>query len=508
MNDALDPVWMQSLLHVRTTGGRLVGLRHGSLGVFKGIAFAAAPVGALRWRPPQRAPRWEGVRPAFDIGPAPMQDLPSRASLLYRLNHDEARDLVMSEDCLYLNVWSPEPSPCGRLPVLVWVHGGGNRTGHGGQDLFDGARLAARGLVVVTLNMRLGALGFLSLPELAAEDALGASGNYGLQDVVAALEWVQENIASFGGDPARVTLGGNSSGASSVTHLMAAPSARGLFRAAIGQSVSGIFRPDGQPASADVAARGRSAVAALGDSLEQLREQPATAFLRIPPQGVVVDGRLLTEDTTRVFLDGRQAAVPLLAGWNADEGSLYASPQAAEALELKPDADEAAVLARVYPAAGGQRTGTALRALVGDRRFAYPVWRWARTHSETARSPAWLYEFDHALPLQQGLPQPMDKAGSYGAFHTAELPYTWDNLFARRWAWREADHALATRMADAWARFVIDGDPNGPGLPHWASFDAQAQAPLMVLGEHPRAGAPARPEGFAAFDAMSLRALA
>ena len=491
----------EALVRVAVGSGRLIGKKVGAVGVFKGIPYAEPPVGALRWRPPQPKQAWDGCRAAFELGPAPMQVLPARSSLMYRLNHDDARALVMSEDCLYLNVWSPDPSLGANLPVLVWIHGGANKTGHGGQDLFDGSRLAARGMVVVTVNMRLGALGFLSLPALNAEDPLGASGNYGIQDVAAALRWVQENISTFGGDAAKVTVAGNSAGAATVTHLMAAPAARELFRAAIGQSASGVFRPEGrmlnQHEAADI---GLAAVSPFGSSLDQLRDLPATAFLNIPPQGVIVDGRLLIEDTTNVFLKGRQATIPLLVGWNAQEGSLFASG-ADDGFRFTSCPQPArAILERIYPLDSADEALPARRALIGDKRFTYPVWRWARTHTETTSAPTWLYEFNHRLPVPDEVPCPPDGGGDYGAFHTAEVPYTWDNLAMRPWKWSESDHNIAQQMADAWARFVADGNPNGSGLPSWSQFDASCEEHLMRIDVSTKMGRASRRAAFDVFD--------
>lgn len=509
MNAMTGAIQAGAYHNVSAPCGSLIGMRSGTVSVFKGIPYAVPPVGALRWRPPQRARRWSGARLATDPGPAPIQELPPRSALIYRLNNDDARSLVMSEDCLYANIWSPDPSTTAKLPVMVWVHGGGNRTGHGGQDLFDGTRLAARGIVVVTVNMRLGALGFLSLPQLATEDELGASGNYGLQDVVAALEWVQENIATFGGDEHRVTLAGNSSGAAIVSHLMAASSTRKLFRAAIGQSASGLFRHESRRLLGhdEAAARGLSIISPIGGSLEVLRDLPATAFLRIPPQGVIVDGRLLTEDSTDVFLQGRQSSIPLLVGWNADEGSLYATAAALDDLKLQ-DYSEASRtrLERAYPAAFRDEWSLARRTLIGDRRFVYPVWRWARTHAETSGALTWIYEFDHQLPLPDDLPLPPDGGDDYGCFHTAELPFIWDNLATRRWAWREVDHQLACSLADTWARFICGGDPNGGGQPKWCHYSAARESSLMALGTRSKHRISHRSHAFEVFDEQYIGA--
>jgi len=488
-------------------GGDIVGRMDRDIAVFKGIRYAAPPIGALRWRPPQRLPRLTEPQFALAIGPSPIQELPLVASLMYRLNFADTRALVTSEDCLYLNVWSPELSAAAGLPVMVWVHGGANRVGHGGQELFEGHRLAARGVVVVTINMRLGSLGFLSLPELAQEDPDGASGNYGLHDAVAALGWVQENIRAFGGDPAAVTIVGNSAGAAIVNHLMAAPAARGLFRAAIGQSIAGIFRAEGRMTAHDAAAdHGRASVASLGRSVAQLRGLSATAFLKIAPQGIVVDGGLLVEDTTDAFLGGRQAPVPLLVGWNEDEGSLFPTPAAAdEMMPVAPTESAAALLERTYPSVADADGAAARRLLVGDRRFAYPVWRWARTHAKTSDAPTWLYKFDHRLPLPADLPPPPDGAEGYGTFHSAELPYMWDNLDVRPWAWSDDDRAVAHRLADSWTRFVSDCDPNGGDLPDWDRVDASKDIELMVLGSSPQVAPVPRRDVFELFDEQFCR---
>ncbi|MET7575636.1 carboxylesterase family protein [Streptomyces sp. NPDC005492] len=428
--------------------GRLVGEWDGPVAVFRGVPFAEPPVGGLRWRPPRPAAAWDGERRADAFGPAPLQPQPPRGSVMYRTNFEDRRALVMSEDCLYLNVWTPDPAPAAGLPVMVWIHGGGNRYGHGSQDIHDGRAMAGRGLVVVTLNHRLGALGFLAHPELAAEDDLGASGNYGLLDIVAALTWVRENIAAFGGDPDKVTLAGNSAGAAHICHLMAAPAARPLFRAALGQSASGVGRAEG-PLPEQAAAQKQAlrwAEEFGGRDLDTLRRTSGVELIVRGHFGPVVDGRLLTEATDDVFASGRQHAVPLLVGTNLDEGTVYA--RAGE------DADA-----------------------VGAARFVHPVWHWARTHRATGTSPTWMYRFTRKPPLPPGLPD-------LGVYHTAELPYVLDNLAQRPdWPWRDTDRRLAATMADAWARFVAAGDPGGGDLPAWPRFTGPDDTPGMVFGD-------------------------
>ncbi|MEU6252561.1 carboxylesterase family protein [Streptomyces sp. NPDC047043] len=475
------------MIRARTVAGRLVGERDGEVAVFRGIPFAEPPVGDLRWRPPRPAARWDGERRAYDFGPAPLQPQPPRDSIMYQTNFADRRALVMSEDCLYLNVWTPDPSRAAALPVMVWIHGGGNRYGHGGQEIHDGRAMARRGLVVVTLNHRLGALGFLAHPELAAEDDLGASGNYGLLDIVAALTWVRENIASFGGDPDRVTLAGNSAGAAHICHLMAARAARPLFRAALGQSASGIGRAEGPlPAQAEAQKQGLRWAEAFGDrDIAGLRRLDGVELVLRGHFGPVVDGRILTEPSDDVFTAGRQHAVPLLVGTNTDEGSVYATPDVLRSLPLEPGTDE------LYPVRDVTEARRTARRFTGESRFTYPVWHWATIHRDTA--PTWLYRFTRTPPLPDDLhlAPPRDGLPSYGVHHTAELPYALDNLGQRPWPWNETDHDLARTMADTWARFVETADPNGGTLPAWPAFTG---GEVMVFGDEVTAGTVERPD--------------
>jgi para-nitrobenzyl esterase len=489
----------------RVASGRLRGSRTGEVAAFRGIPYAAPPVGPLRWRPPAPVAAWDGERPALTAGPAPVQPQPPRDNIMWHTNFADSRALVMSEDCLYLNVWTPDPAGAG-LPVLVFLQGGGNRFGHGGQELHDGAALARRGVVVVTLSLRVGALGFLAHPELAAEDEAGASGNYGPLDVLAALRWVRDNIAAFGGDPDRVTLAGNSAGAAIVNHLMAAPSARGLFRAALGQSSAGIHRGEGPMATQEEAQQeGLHALGRLAElPLERLRKLPPVSLLLDAHLGVVVDGRLLVQDTQDVFHAGAQAAVPLLVGWNTDEGAQYTPRAAIEALrERVTTGPHAAALAPHYPIGPSELLASA-RAFTSETRFAGPVWRWARTHVETTGAPTWVYRFDHEppLPADLDLAAPPDGGPGYGVFHTAELPYTGDNLDVRHWPWTEADRELARLVADTWARFVTDLDPNGPRLPRWPAFEATGGAQALRLGREVRVEPVHRLAALEALDAL------
>ncbi|QJS99783.1 carboxylesterase family protein [Streptomyces asoensis] len=469
------------MIGARTTAGRLAGEWDEGVAVFRGIPFAEPPVGGLRWRPPRPVARWDGERRAYAFGPAPLQPQPPSDSIMYHTNFADRRALVMSEDCLYLNVWTPDPARAAGLPVMVWIHGGGNRYGHGGQEIHDGRAMAGRGLVVVTLNHRLGALGFLAHPELAAEDDLGASGNYGLQDIVAALTWVRENIAAFGGDPDRVTLAGNSAGAAHICHLMASEAARPLFHAAVGQSASGVGRAEGPLADQAAAQKqGLRWAAGFGDpNIDGLRRLDGSELVLRGHFGPVVDGRILTRPTDEVFDAGRQHRVPLLVGSNSDEGSVYATPDVLRRLPVEPGTDE------LYPVRDMAEARRTARLFTGESRFTHPVWRWAVAHRETA--PTWMYRFTRTPPLPDGLDlaPPRDGLPAYGVHHTAELPYALDTLDCRPWPWTGTDRELARTMADAWARFVGTGDPNGGALPRWSAFTGTE---AMVFGDSVRAG--------------------
>lgn len=476
-----------------TEQGRVRGEWDGATAVFRGIPFAQPPVGDLRWRAPRPPAAWDGEREALRFGAAPLQPSPPTDSVMYRTNFDDGHAIVMSEDCLTLNVWTPEPRPGAGLAVLVWVHGGGNRYGYGSQRIQDAARLAARGIVVVTLNHRLGALGFLAHEELAAEDPDGASGNYGLLDVVAALEWVQSNVDRFGGDPARVTLGGNSAGAAHVTHLMASRRSADLFAAAVVQSSSGAFRAEGAMPSPEAARAAGAAFAEAfgGAGIDRLRRVSAVELALVGHFGPVLDGRLLTVDTTTVFERGEQAAVPLLAGANDDEGSPYATREDAAALRARIARHPG--LAAVYPVADAEQAARSARAYVGESRFDHPVWHTARTHSDATSAPVWQYRFRRPPPVPADVAAPRDGVGGYGAYHTAELPYVWDNLAKLPWRWNDDDRRLAALMADAWVRFVERHDPRTVALASWPAAGADDRA--MHLGHGAPSPGAADPRG-------------
>jgi len=474
---------------VNVEGGRLAGAPS-PLGdevmVYRGVPFAAPPVGDLRWRPPEPPAAWEGVRDATAAAPACMQNpLPAAVRTFYDAGVDR-----MDEDCLYLNVWTAA-GPDDRAPVLVWIHGGGLSIGNGADITYDGTRLAQRGVVLVTINYRLGAFGYLAHPLLSAESGHGASGNYGLLDQVAALGWVQRNIAAFGGDPSRVTIFGESAGSWSVNHLMATPLARGLFHAAIGESGGGFGSRGGAAPMAEIEAAGERFVEALlGDgaapSLEAMRAASAEAVQGVAPDLVRstanVDGWVFPDTVYDIFAAGRQHDVPVIVGSNADEMTMLGGAAGAETVEQYRETirneygDHAEALLQTFPAATDEEAQQARMASGTDATFGWEMRTWARM-METVSSPAYLYFFSRVPPAAD--------ADRYGAYHTAEIPYVFDNFgvsphpYANR-DYSDTDRRLSDILASYWVNMAATGDPNGEGLPEWPAYDPEADAALHI----------------------------
>ena len=451
--------------------------------VYRGLPFAAPPVGESRWRPPQPVAPWDGVRDATVAAPACVQTpIPAGVGSFYDAGVDE-----ISEDCLYLNVWSGA-SPEARAPVLVWIHGGGLTIGNGADVSYDGTALAERGAVVVTINYRLGALGYLAHPLLSAESEHDASGNFGTLDQVAALEWVQRNIASFGGDPDRVAIFGESAGSWSVNQLMATPLARGLFQAAIGQSGGG-FGASGnaRPKAAAESAGQRFVEALVGPdvepSLAAMRSASASdvAGVLLPAAGATVDGWVFPDTIYNIFAAGRQHDVPVIIGSNADEGTMFTQPPATLAAfqegVRRQYGDFADEFLTTYPAQSVEEAWKSQVGIFTDATFGWEMRTWARM-METVSSPAYLYYFSRVPPAPEG-----DVFAHYGAYHTAEIPYVFDNfgvsasLHANR-AYDEIDRDMSNTLASYWMNFAATGNPNGPGLPEWPAFDQDADEVL------------------------------
>jgi para-nitrobenzyl esterase len=449
---------------------------------FKGIPYAAAPVGLLRWRAPQPVAPWSGVRPSDVFGPNSMQGAV--------FDDIDPRPAGISEDCLYLNVWTPAVEMAALLPVMVWIHGGGFAAGSGAEPRYDGANLAAKGIVAVTLNHRLNALGFLAHPELTAESPHRAAGNYGMLDLVAALQWVSRNIKAFGGDPGRVTIAGESAGSMAVSALMASPLTRGLFARAIGESGAMFPSPGRSHAALAEAEQAGLAFArkAGATSLAALRAMPARDILAASP-GLgfwpIIDGHFLPRAPAEIFAAGDQNDVPLLAGWNKDEGFNFTLLQGDDA--DKPYAalvrnifgDRTAAALAFYPAGAADIEKNSARELGGDLIINHGTWAWIEAQKKTGRSDVYRFRFDRAPLTPEGWfgARPSAEAG---AFHAGEILYVFDNLHAFPWLITPDDRGVAAMASSYWVNFVKTGDPNGSGLPNWPSC-RNDDGPLMAI---------------------------
>jgi para-nitrobenzyl esterase len=476
---------------VRTQSGDLSGAisTDGAIYSFKGVPYARPPVGALRWQAPEPPVAWSGLRRAIATGPRSVQrDCPA-SSIGYFEPENE------SEDCLYLNIWTGGLSRDDKRPVMVWIHGGGFCVGSGSLPIFDGEALARHGVVLITINYRLGALGFLAHPGLTRRSSTKTSGNWGLLDQIAALRWIRDNVEAFGGDPNCVTIFGQSAGSSSVNCLMASPLARGLFHRAIGQS-GGSMAPLGRAGSGSLMTLrtaedvGRGCAESLGlRSLDDLLAAPAHELQLSWPTDrsrrpwAIVDGHVLSRGVYDIFKAGDQNDVPLLTGANADEGSTRDPAPNAEqwrAALLRDFGPDGQTLFELY-GAGADVDGMSRRQ-GGHITFNWVNWTWARMQARTGRSKVFSYHFRHVPPLPQDRDYLENRHDRFGVFHTAEIPYVFDTLDARPWPWRQNDRRLAEIMSSYWVNFASHGDPNGAGLSAWPTFDPDS-ASIQNIGD-------------------------
>jgi carboxylesterase type B len=468
-----------ALKTVRVAQGELAGAAagDGAVAAFKGVPFAAPPVGDLRWRAPQPPAAWQGVRKADAYGANCMQTIvDAKKPWTYEFMAHGGT----SEDCLYLNVWTAASSPAERRPVLIYIHGGANTEGSGSVPVYDGSGLASKGLVVVTINYRLGVFGFLAHRELTQESPYHASGNYALLDQIAAVKWVKANIAGFGGDPTRITVSGQSAGASAVRNLLVSPLAAGLFQRAIaesGVSLGGAARTLALAESdGDRYARAKNAA-----SIAELRALPAQQ-IAMPPVGgapirwgAIVDNYALPSSEADAFAAGRSNDVAVLTGTNRDEGGAVPQPTTtAEAFQKQAQqryGDRAEAFLALYPAATDADAKLAQNASARDAsRVTTSIWAMAR--AKTAKSPTFTYFWDHTLPGPD--------AARFGAFHTSEVPYAMNTLAFSDRPFTAEDRRIADMLSSYWANFAAKGDPNGAGLPHWPSVAERPDATMNV----------------------------
>jgi len=477
---------------VASPAGALQGEREGGIVSYKGIPYAVAPEGKLRWKPPVPAPDWDGVRDATEFGPACYQ--PRARGAANSIYYEDIGE--MSEDCLSLNVWAPKDAE--NAPVFVWIHGGALVSGASHFGMYDGTTLAEEGVVVVSINYRLGVLGFLAHPELSAESDDGISGNYGLMDQIEALRWIERNIAAFGGDPDNVTIAGESAGALSVMWLMTAPPARGLFDKAIMQSAYMISSPELKEA-----AHGHFSAEAIGTWLQgqleaggigELREmQPARLVDKATAAGFLtwstVDGKLIPHQIAETFDRGEQAPVPILAGFNSGEirslrRLLPEAPGNAEDYETAIRAaygDLADEFLTIYPS---DSIDESMLATTRDALYGWTAERLAKKQTALGQD-AYLYLFDHGYPAA-------DKAGLH-AFHASEIPYVFGTMYETTKYWpriprSEAERRLSAAMVDYWTTFARSGAPQAERQPDWPEYGEQGafvafeEGPVVAAG--------------------------
>jgi para-nitrobenzyl esterase len=476
--------------------------------VFKGIPFAAPPVGDLRWKAPQPVKNWTGVRAADKFGASCMQ----RAVF----GDMEFRANGMSEDCLYLNVWTTAEAASAKQPVLVYFYGGGLMAGDGSEPRYDGEAMAKKGIVSVTINYRLAAFGFLALPELSAEAPYKASGNYGFLDQHAALKWVQANIAAFGGDPARVTIAGESAGSRSVSVQLLSPLSKGLFAGAIMESGS-VVAATNPPSLAEAEKQGLQFMAlAKAADLKAFRAMPAqqvldaTALQGAPRFGPTADNYLIpAKDLVALFKAGEQSRVPLLQGSNSEErnareilGDNPPTPEGFAAALKKAFGADADRVAALYPAKTEDAILDAAMTLASDRGMAYNMWLLGDAHRVSSGKPVYRYLFTRPRPKFLGAAnQTPGVAGGIvtgaanaapprwrGAVHSAEIEYALGNLATNRhYAWEDGDRKVSQVMLDFFANFIRTGDPNGPGLPKWPAYTEEGGFAQMTIDVNSRA---------------------
>jgi para-nitrobenzyl esterase len=459
---------------------------------FKGIPFAAPPTGALRWKPPQAAAAWKGIRSAKEFGSHCIQS----ASYSDMVFHDPGP----SEDCLTLNVWAPANAKPGSLPVMVWIFGGGFVAGGTSESRQDGQFLAHKDVVVVSMNYRLGIFGFFTHPQLAAESVHQAAGNYGLLDQAAAIQWVQRNIAAFGGNPSNITIFGESAGSFSVSAQMASPLTKGLLSKAIGES-GGAFFSSGLPFEPLTICEMRDAQFAESvlhaHTLAQLRaisaedlRKAATAKTTPPPPrfGPDIDGYFLPDSIPSIYAAGKQAHIPVIAGWNADEmrgaavsAKTKPTPQSFSADAQKQFGENAPEFLKVYPAKNDAEALQSAGDYAGDHFIAYSTWRWLEAQVKTGHASVYRYFFTLGSPGDKYHP------AAAGAFHSDDIEYVFGALDSRSGAnWRPEDRRLSEQMQTYWTNFARTGSPNGIDLPKWPAYDAP-QWQVMYLDAHPAA---------------------
>ena len=492
---------------VKVESGLVEGTAEAGVSVYRGIPFAAPPVGPLRWKAPEPAAKWRGVRKAEKFAPGCIGNGPTS-----------------SEDCLYLNIWTPAKSPKDKLPVMVWIYGGGFTGGQTSTPVFSGDRFADRGVVYVSIAYRVGPLGFLAHPGLSAETPNHVSGNYGLLDQIEALKWIKRNIEGFGGDPGHVTIFGESAGGIAVSMLAASPLAKDLFQGAMSESGGSFSAPTRLPLPGENLVRLRDAEASgvaygrrLGaGTVAELRSLPPQRLMEPAPGSPagggpsprgstetiawpVLDGWVIPDDQYKLYASGRFNRTPVLIGINSDEGASFGAPATLAAHEdyvrwrYGPFAEK---LLAAYPSNDDAGAKQASRDLMRDAGFGWHTWVWAQLQSAMRGPKVFYYYFEQRPPYPAGSRQ----ADAKGVPHGAEIPYVFGHLDQQpNMAWRPADHAVSAETVAAWTNFAKFGDPNGPGVPEWPAY-TKTNPVVMHFNAHSAAGPIPNPQQLEVLD--------
>jgi para-nitrobenzyl esterase len=462
--------------------GLISGYKSGDIAVFKGIPFAEPPVGNLRWKAPQPKSDWKGTLECVSFSASPVQNKP--VPFMMWTEEFITPPEKLSEDCLYLNVWTPSKSSGDKLPVFVWIYGGGFSSGSAACAIYDGEEMAKKGIVFVSINYRVGVLGFLAHPELSKESTSNTSGNYGLLDQVAALKWIRDNITAFGGDPGKVTIAGQSAGSMSVWSMIVSPLTKGLFRAAIPQSggiTTNLLGKSYEAAEARGVEYMKNAKAA---DIAELRNVPAEELFKISSGNgaggglsfaPVFDGYVLPKDVLQAFKDGSFNNVTVMAGWVTGDGNMGFGPKQVPE-KYRQDAiekygDNAEKFLKLFPGNTAEELKSSASRLGLLSFAAMADYTWAGF----TKSPLYVYEFSHV---------PVDKPGfpNYGAFHTSEVPFALNNLYTWKRPWRDTDLTVEKTMSSYWANFIKTANPNGAGLPEWKTY-VRSSGDIMEIGD-------------------------
>lgn len=465
---------------VETEVGKIEGYWNDQIHIFKGIPFAQPPVGDLRWKAPQPVASWEGVKVCKDFGPSPVQNKPE--PFLCWSEEFIAKPEPLSEDCLYLNIWTPNKEPNKKLPVFVWIYGGGLNSGSANCDIYDGLEMAKQGVIFVSLNYRVGVFGFMAHPQLSKESGHGASGNYGFMDQLQGLKWIQQNIDAFGGDPTNVTIAGQSAGSFSVNAQIASPLAAGTFQKAICQSGGILGGRLIQDLSAAESQGFKFMEHAKVHSIEELRKIPAQILQDLSNTsevgrfGVTLDGYFLPKDLLAHFKAGKQNQVKVLTGWVTGDANLFplgeVTAESFKKAAKKNFGEKSNELLKLFP---GDNDAQALES---QKKLNLLSFAGTPSYllSKYMIKDVWLYEFTHVPTDKPGFP-------NYGAFHTSEVPFALHTLDQWKRAWKPKERVLEDQMSGYWINFAKTGNPNGEGLPQWKAYDTAVGELLIIETE-------------------------